>query len=46
LHYELNKTVAHQRSVLEKQADLIAERNDRTSELEKKVTENQGTITA
>jgi uncharacterized coiled-coil protein SlyX len=46
LHYELNKTIAHQRGVLEKQVDIVAERDDRISELEKKLAKNQGIITA
>jgi hypothetical protein len=46
LHYELNKTVAHQQRCLEKQADMLADRDDRISELESKLAKKQGTVTS
>ena len=42
LHYELNKTIAQQRRVALRQAELLEDQKEKITELEQKLQENQG----
>ena len=46
MHNELRNTVAHQRHVPEKMADVGAEKDQKIAELEEQLRQSQGTTSA